>query len=127
MNNLIDRTWAHLERCALCLSFAECEAGALLYAEGQFNARVRFRLILDGTECLFFPVCDGAWHVRYSFNTGKGHFITAHYIGSPAGSIKTFEQAITYARACLRSANEDLLDHLRGLRPAVAQAGPSID
>ncbi|MCI0485027.1 MAG: hypothetical protein L0229_00225 [Blastocatellia bacterium] len=122
MNDLISRTRAHLAECARCLSFAECDTGALLHAESQFEARVRFRLWLEGFECLFFPTAPDCWHVRYGFPTGRGHFITAHYIGNPAGSIKTFEQAITYSRACLLSANEDLIDHMQGLRPAVVRS-----
>jgi hypothetical protein len=123
---LLDLTRAHLDGCALCFDLSECEALALLHTESQFNARVRFRLLIDNTETLFYPVCDRAWHVRYAFPTGKGHFITAHYIGNPAGSIRTFEQAVAYARACLLSANEDLIDYMRGCRPVVAHAGPPL-
>ncbi|MCI0490792.1 MAG: hypothetical protein L0229_29720 [Blastocatellia bacterium] len=126
MNDLLDRTRAHLAECAPCLALAECEAFALLHAEAQFYARDRFRLWLEGVECLFFPVCDGAWHVRYAFNTGKGHYITPHYIGNPAGSIKTFEPAISYGRANINSANLDLVDHLHGARPAPTLAGAAV-
>ena len=125
-NNLIDRTRAHLQRCALCSTFESCDTFALLHAEGQFNQRVRFRLWIDGHEVLFIPVCDAAWHARYVFSTGKGHFMTEHYIGNPAGSIKTFKRAITYARACLHSANEDLIDHMQGCCSSVVRSGPAL-
>ena len=127
MNNLLDRVRAHLEGCAPCSTFEACEDFLLLHAEGQFNQRVRFRLWIDGTEILFFPVNSGSWHLRYAFPTATGHFLTAHYYGRPAGSLRTFERLITYARANLLSANEDFISHLQGARPIVAHAGFSID
>ena len=127
MNDLLERVRAHLERCAPCLDGLECFAFALLHAESQFEARVRFRLWLDGVECLFIPTSPRCRHVRYCFPVNGGHFMTAHYTGNPAGALRSFEQTIDYARACLLSASEDLLDHLHGCRPVVAHTGPSID
>ena len=128
---LPDLIRGHLDGCPLCLDFKECSTGALLYAQVEFEGRRRFRLWLDGVECLFFPVADSAWHVRYSFPVNgrvaslhnSGHFLTAHYTGNPAGSLRAFEQTIDYARLMLLSASEDLLDHLHGVRPPPAIAG----
>ena len=124
MNDLLDRVRAHVQSCAQCLTtFESCEDFALLHAESQFDARVRFRLWIDGTETLFFPVNSGSWHLRYSFKTKSGHFLSCHYYGRPAGSLRTFNRLIAYARSNLLSANEDFMAHLQGHRPIIAHAG----
>jgi len=129
MNDLPTRIRAHLQTCAPCLNFNECEAGALLFARSEFEARRRFLLWLVGIECIFIPVADRAWHVRFAFNVGqeRARWLTRHYTGNPPGSITSFEQAVDYARLMLPSANEDLCDYMRGIRPADATAMPRKD
>ena len=119
-NNLPERIRGHLAGCPLCLALAECEAGAMLFAQVEFEARRRFYLWLDGTEVLFYPSAPNCWHVRFAFNVGpeSKRWLTAHYTGNPPGSIKDFSQAIDYARLMIQSASLDLMDYLRGIRPA---------